>query len=425
MILKASQRGGGQDLAVHLMNSRDNEHILIHELRGFLADDLEGAFKEAEAVSRGTKCRQYLFSLSLNPPEQERVPVEDFEQAVDRIEERLGLTGQPRAIIFHEKEGRRHAHCVWSRIDTDTMTARQMSFFKRKLVGISRDLYLEHGWTMPRGIANALERDPTNFSLAEWQQAKRQGIDPRALKQTLQDCWARSDDGRTFRRSLEENGFFLANGDRRSLVVLGYDDEVHSLPRALGLKTKEVQARLGDGSDLPSVAEAKLLIGERMTPSIKRHIDESRERFRQRAAVLGRHRTDMAIRHRQERKQLQERQTTEWGEEVRQRAVQRPTGLRAIWQRLTGQSRKLRAELEARAEHTRHRHMQERQTVIDAQLTERRRLQTEYKALREKQARVLIDLRRDLVRYRQWPAIGAPMRDVLPRSNDIRRTFDR
>ena len=65
MILKGSQRGGGADLAAHLMRTDDNEHVCLHELRGFAADNLRGAFKEAEAISRGTKCRQYLFSLSL------------------------------------------------------------------------------------------------------------------------------------------------------------------------------------------------------------------------------------------------------------------------------------------------------------------------------------------------------------------------
>ncbi len=112
MILKGSQRGGGGNLAAHLMNMQDNEHIRLHELRGFACDDLRGAFKEAEAISLGTKCRQYLFSLSLSPPERASVPEDTFERTIDHIEERLGLTGQPRAIVFHEKDGRRHAHCV-------------------------------------------------------------------------------------------------------------------------------------------------------------------------------------------------------------------------------------------------------------------------------------------------------------------------
>jgi hypothetical protein len=82
MILKASQRGGGQDLAVHLMRMDDNEHVKLHELRGFASHNLKGAFKEAEAISQGTKCQQYLFSLSLSPPEDARVSVEDFENTI-------------------------------------------------------------------------------------------------------------------------------------------------------------------------------------------------------------------------------------------------------------------------------------------------------------------------------------------------------
>ena len=107
MILKGSQRSFGQNLAAHLLRLDDNEHVALHELRGFASDDLREAFKEAEATSLGTKCRQYLFSLSLSPPEDARVSVGAFEEAIERIEERLGLGGQPRAILFHEKEGRR------------------------------------------------------------------------------------------------------------------------------------------------------------------------------------------------------------------------------------------------------------------------------------------------------------------------------
>ena len=151
MILKASQRAGGTQLALHLLNDRDNDHVELHELRGFIADNLVGAFKEAYAVSTGTKCRQFLFSLSLSPPEKAIVPVEDFENAITEIEDRMKLSGQPRAIIFHEKEGRRHAHCVWSRIDASEMKAINLPHFKLKLRDMSRQLYMEHGWQMPRG----------------------------------------------------------------------------------------------------------------------------------------------------------------------------------------------------------------------------------------------------------------------------------
>ena len=42
MILKASQRGGGKQLGLHLMKTEDNEHIEIHEIRGFVSDDIVG-----------------------------------------------------------------------------------------------------------------------------------------------------------------------------------------------------------------------------------------------------------------------------------------------------------------------------------------------------------------------------------------------
>lgn len=137
MILKASQRGGGSALAAHLLRTDDNEHVEVYELRGFVADDLRGAFREAYALSKGTRCRQFLFSLSLNPPPTAAVPDRAFKEAIRKVEMELGLIGQPRAIVFHEKEGRRHAHCVWSRIKTDTMTAVNLSHFKLKLHDIA------------------------------------------------------------------------------------------------------------------------------------------------------------------------------------------------------------------------------------------------------------------------------------------------
>lgn len=399
MILKGSQRGFGQNLAVHLMKMDDNEHVELHELRGFAADDLKGAFKEAEAISRGTQCRQYLFSLSLSPPEQERVPVAIFQNAIDQIEDRLGLTGQPRAIVFHEKEGRRHAHCVWSRIDADTMTARPMSFFKNRLTEVSRGLYLEHGWQMPDGVRDSAKRDPTNFTLAEWQQAKRQGHDPRWLKSAVQECWKASDNAKAFGQALQDRGFFLAKGDSRGFVVLDHTGDVHSLPRMLGLKTKEVRGRLGDGDTLAGVAATQNTIGERMTPAIRRHVEESRTRFLKRSATLGHYKMEMTHLHREARAKLDARLNAEWLAQAKERSQRLPTGLRGLWHRITGEYQKVRAANEADAERTRQRQAQERQALIDKQRDQRAVLQAQFKELRRGQAAQLIELRRDIGRF--------------------------
>lgn len=78
MIVKASQRSGAKQLGLHLLKTEENEHVEIHEVSGFMSDDPMGAMKEAHALSLGTKCRQYLFSVSLNPPSTESVRPEVF-----------------------------------------------------------------------------------------------------------------------------------------------------------------------------------------------------------------------------------------------------------------------------------------------------------------------------------------------------------
>ncbi|MDZ4790836.1 MAG: relaxase [Hyphomicrobiales bacterium] len=399
MILKASQRGGGADLAVHLMRIDDNEHVHVYELRGFASGTLKEAFKEVDAISRGTQCRQYLFSLSLSPPEQENVSADVFAQTIDRIEQRLGLDGQPRAVVFHEKEGRRHAHCVWSRIDAQSMTAKPLPFFKNKLMEVSRDLYLDHGWQMPSGMIDASARNPTNFTLAEWQQAKRLGHDPRWTKQVLQDCWKNADSRKAFESALQDRGFFLAKGDKRSHVVLDHSGEVYSLPRMLDLKTRDVRTRLGDGDDLPGVEATQQTIGERMSPAIRRHVAESRAQFEKRSATLGHAKMEMTHRHREARSTLDQRLSVEWSLESRERAARLPKGLAGLWHRLTGKYQEVRSQNEAQARATLARHAQERQKLIEQQLEQRRLIQKQFKELRGRQAAQLLSLREDVGRY--------------------------
>lgn len=399
MILKGSQRGGGQNLAVHLMRMDDNDHVRVHELRGFASDDLKGAFKEVEAVSLGTKCRQYLFSLSINPPEDQTIPAEEFESTIDRIEERLGLTGQPRAIVLHEKNARLHAHCVWSRIDTGTMTARPMSFFKRKLTGLSRELYLEHGWDMPRGLISPSGRNPTNFTLAEWQQAKRLQQDPRWMKQVVRDCWARSDNRKSFEQGLSEHALFLARGDRRGFIVMDHAGQVQSLTRTLGLKTKELAARLGDPEALRDLNAAKAEAAKLLTPAMQRHVKESRAAFDARAKVLAGYRAEMVAHHRAARETMSARQAETRRRETAIRAARLPKGLSGLWHRITGKYQQIRRENEREANLMARSHAGERQELVEKQMDQRRVLEARIKELRESQAERLRDLRREMGRY--------------------------
>ena len=286
MILKGAQRGGARQLAAHLLKD-ENEHVEVMELRGFMADDLRSALDEAHAIARGTKCRQFLFSLSLNPPEDKVLSPEDFGKAADEIEERLGLKDQPRAIVIHEKEARRHAHAVWSRIDPETMTAKQLSFFKTRLRDLSREKYLEHGWELPDGLRDPALKDPTNFTREEWQQARRTERDPREIKQVFQQAWHRSDGRKAFEAALRERGFLLARGDRRGHVGMDHEGEVYSLSRWTGVKTKDLKARLGDPKELPGVEDAKAQLRERMTPRLETYRADLKDAHRNEREIFG------------------------------------------------------------------------------------------------------------------------------------------
>ncbi len=401
MIIKASQRGGGANLAVHLQRTDDNEHVLIHELRGFVSDDLHGAFKEVDAVRRGTKCQQYLFSVSFSPPETASLTEDQFVSAIERVEQTMGLEEQPRAVVFHEKHGRRHAHAVWSRIDAQTMTARPLSFFKSKLRDVSRELFLEHGWKMPSGLVNTAERDPTNFTLAEYQKAKRQSVDPRWIKQAVQDAWATSDSRKAFENALQGRGIYLAKGDRRGFVIVDHDGDVHALARTLDLKAKAIGARLGDPSDLRDVAATQKDIAARMTPAIRKHIAASRTKFQEKSATLAHAKMEMTHRHRDARTKLETRHKQKWIEETKQRQARIPRGLRGLWSFFSGRTAEIKRQNEAEARASQLRQAQERQSLIDRQLTERRSLQEKFKELRSRQAAQLLDLRRDIGRYLQ------------------------
>ena len=92
MIPKASQRGLGQDLATHLLNALDNEYVEVAEVRGAVASDLHGAFAEWEAIAHNlTKCRNYLYSLSVNPDlGQGQLSRDQYRDYAQRVEEAMG-----------------------------------------------------------------------------------------------------------------------------------------------------------------------------------------------------------------------------------------------------------------------------------------------------------------------------------------------
>ena len=281
MTIKASQRTGANALALHLTNDNDNELVTVHEVRGFMSDDIYGAFTEMDANAKGTQCVQHMFSLSINPPIGSDLSTEKFMETADLIEQKMGLSDQPRVVVFHEKENRLHAHIVWSRIDADSMKAINLPFFKNRLNEIARDLYIENNWELPQGYIDHEKRDPHNYSLEEYQQAKRLDEHPKVLKALLQRCWNNSENRESFEATIKEHGFFLARGDRRGFVAISMKGEVLSLSRWISVKSKELTTKLGDNEKLPSVDQVNADISkthQRQFDKFQKNLDQEKER---------------------------------------------------------------------------------------------------------------------------------------------------
>lgn len=404
MILKGSQRSGARQLSAHLMNGRDNEHVDLHELRGFAGTNLDDALQEAHAVSRGTRCKQFLFSLSLNPPRDASVSTQQFLDALDKIETTLGLSDQPRAVVFHEKNGRRHAHAVWSRIDTGQMRAINLPHYKLKLRDLSRDLFLEHGWTLPKGLVDKRERDPLSFTHEEWQQASRKKLAPAIVKSMFQNAWASTSGRHDFQQALEAQGFFVARGDRRSVVALDVHGEVYALSKWTGQKAKAVKERLGDLSTLRSVSETRELLAARMAKAIEGFAHEVNADLNRKEKAIGLRRDWMVEKHRGERETLKKRQEERWKVEEITRSERLPRGLKIVWSWLKGEYRTIRRQNERETDQAKRRDQIEQDRLSDHHRKEFRSIGQELEQARQTHTQKAFALQSDLARFMQLGA---------------------
>tara|TARA_R110002110_G_scaffold415030_2_gene647550 strand:- start:782 stop:2140 length:1359 start_codon:yes stop_codon:yes gene_type:complete len=385
MIIKASQRGGARNLANHLASTRDNDHVTVHEVRGLCGQSLHAALLEIEAVSHGTKCQQPMFSVSFNPPLNEEVSHSTFDDAFARLERKMGLEDQARVVVYHEKEGRRHAHVVWSRIDVDEMKSIRMSHFKTKCTELSRDLYLEHGWDMPDGFQKERKRDPFDLSNAEWQQCKRRKIDPRDIKALCRDAWARSDNLGGFRHALEEKGLFLCRGDKRGFVVLDHQSHVFSLTRYGGIRKKELEFKLGKPDLLGTVEQTKVKIRSTYNSEALAKVKELKQKHDCQMAPLLAEKAKLVRIQRAERRELADQQRVKRSIVVSQGRARFRRGLRGIFDKVSGRNRRVRLINQKETMMLKQRQQDSREKMIFRHNLERSRLQEQFRKLRDRQ----------------------------------------
>jgi Relaxase/Mobilisation nuclease domain len=263
MIIKGRSRANPGELATHLLRADTNEHVEIIEVRGTVATDVRGALREMCAVAAGSACKKNLYHGSINVRISERLDIEQWRFTIDALEKRLGLIGQPRVVVMHEKRTREHVHIVWSRIDPVRMCAISDSWNYRANEEVAREMERTFGHERVQGAhaeRGGVDRPRRTRRHAEMQQAERTKVDVSAFSSELTDLWNATDGGTAFHAALTQKGYLLARGDRRQFVVVDRQGGAHSLARRVdGVRTADVRSKLSciDPIDLPSVGQAR------------------------------------------------------------------------------------------------------------------------------------------------------------------------
>ena len=195
MIIKGKSRGNGAQLGRYLVTRGENEIIRVVEIRGVAAADVPGAVLEMDALAAGARTRKGLYHAHINTPVDERLIDEQRAYAVDRLEAALGLSGQPRVVVVHEKKGREHCHIVWSRVSLDRMAAISDSYNYQKHEEVARELERAFGLRRVRGAY--AERDggkgpsPAQDEV-EPGRAARSGLSAQQVKAEITGLWRSS-----------------------------------------------------------------------------------------------------------------------------------------------------------------------------------------------------------------------------------------
>ena len=264
MIITGGAAGNVGWWGKHLEREDTNERAEVMEISGLLATNLPTALREMEAIAGQSRSGgNFMYQANLNPRDDEHLTEKQWKEAIDTLENHMGLGGHQRVVVEHEKEGRTHRHVIWNRVDVETLRVTDIggNYYTHERVARTLELKFDlqrtaslHGERRPDGRP---DRTP---ELWEQRAAERSGIDPKQVTAELSALWRSTDSGKAFAAAIEERGYILAQGDRRNFCILDHAGDVHSLARRIdGVKAKDLNERLNhiDPATLPTVDEAR------------------------------------------------------------------------------------------------------------------------------------------------------------------------
>lgn len=232
MIVKETRikvSSGHKALAAHVLRGEKNEAILVLEGSEYWLKDWVKEAKR-EGLTYGLR------HIAFNPEQAMTDP--ELSEFADRLCEELGADKAYRALILHQKDGKRHGHLILPEWQHDHVLSSRFSFMRLEKVARLEEIRLGHPLTAGRhdaAIATALHKegkhreallvealapDGTLLPRAAYtSQARRiterQALDLPALKKEITALWQQSEEKiPAFRRLLQEQGLVMREGDK-------------------------------------------------------------------------------------------------------------------------------------------------------------------------------------------------------------------
>jgi hypothetical protein len=240
------------------------------------------------ATGRKLEKPVFAFSLAWHP---EQTPDKDHMLATAQSAVKdLGLSDYQTLYVAHNDEPQKHVHVIVNRVHPENGKAATLSKSKEKLSKWAQAYEKKHGKIYCE------KRAEKHKSREQGSRKTKNYGDP-----VIQQAWERSDSGKAFAAALSEQGYHLAQGHKRAVVIDKYGKSHNPVRHLDGVKAKDFRARLKDldHSQLPKADRLQREIKDRQ----RKEYHASRKYDFWAAKVLN----DTQDRHLQERANLHDK----------------------------------------------------------------------------------------------------------------------
>ncbi|MEM9469488.1 MAG: relaxase/mobilization nuclease domain-containing protein [Pseudomonadota bacterium] len=199
------------------------------------ADELKHASGGSTAGRKAEAGAVYHYSLSW--AREENPDKAHMRETAQSTLEKLGLHEHQYYVVAHDDTKHAHVHVVANLVHPTTGKRAELGLDKRKLQDFALQYELTHGLHCEMRLQNAEQRQQQDAK--EYYPSKTEQYQAKITR-----AYETSDDGKSFKAAIEQEGLTLAKG-RKSIVAVDSKGEILNLARMIeGHKTKEIKAKL-------------------------------------------------------------------------------------------------------------------------------------------------------------------------------------